>query len=178
VYLPEVASGNLLEAHCVCRQKEHAWHRCSQSAEPWTNHLKMLSAGSVYDHQAGYRLWTFHGADLDEELETINLSHVERAEQLRRRSPSASPRRHPCKMDRPPQTAAGRIAEGERSATEWPAPGQAQPAGAYSKGAAASGHRVLPWDEVPGASVGGPERLRHRRSQSAAMAGATLESWP
>jgi hypothetical protein len=120
----------------------------------WANHLKRLSAGPNYENQPSYRLWTLHGADLDQHMDTINLSHVERAEQIRRRSRSASRRRNALNLERPPQTAAGRIAEGARSATEFAARGQAHTAGASSSGAAASGCRLTPWHEVPGGSIG------------------------
>jgi hypothetical protein len=132
------------------------WEYRGRRQKLWTNHLKRLGTASRFEKKASYRHWTLHGADLYQEMAAVNLSHAERVEQVGRRSRSASRRRHAMQIERPPQTAAGRIAEGERSATEFAV---SRPPSWTARASSAGpefqrGCRLIPWHEVPGASIG------------------------
>jgi hypothetical protein len=130
------------------------WELRNRRQKLWSNHLQRLKAGGFqHENSPSYRFWKLHGADLEGQMDTINLSQQERAVQVRRRSRSLSRRRKAFEMEKRPQTEGGRLAEGQRSANDWAARQEAQTASASSSGAAASRCRLLPWHEVPGGSV-------------------------
>jgi hypothetical protein len=119
----------------------------------WANHLRRLDAGSTYESSASYRHWKLHGSELEENWDTINVSHEVRAEQIRRRSRSQSRRRKALEKERAPQTTAGRLAEGARSATEWAQHQEIQTERASSSGGVIAVPTLTPWHDLPGGTI-------------------------
>jgi hypothetical protein len=119
----------------------------------WANHLRRLDGGSTYESSASYRHWKLHGAELEENWDTINVSHEVRAEQIRRRSRSQSRRRKALEKERAPQTTAGRLAEGARSATEWAQHQEIQSERASSSGGVIAVPTLTPWHDLPGGTI-------------------------